>query len=53
MVEVVFIRYDLGGCQRQVPSDHDQGVEAGQALAEVGAGTFALGFPRIWGLTAL
>ena len=53
MVEVVFIRDDLGGCQRQVPSDQDQGVEARQALAEVGAGTFALGCPGIWGLTGL
>ena len=45
MVEVVVIGYDLGGGQRQVPGDHDHGVEGGQALAEVRTGALVSGLP--------
>ena len=51
MVEVVLIGNDLSRGQRQVPRDHDHGIEGGQALAEV---TLTLmGCPGPWDVMGL
>ena len=51
MVEVVLIGNDLSRGQRQIPRDHDHGIEGAQALAEV---TLTLmGCPGPWDVVGL
>ena len=53
MIEVIIVGDDLGGSQRQVPGDHDHGVEGGQTLVQVRTCTLTQGCPGPWDLVGL